>query len=227
MFYACLHLFFPRICPACGEALLRFERVICFTCKSSLPRTGYHHQPDNPVAQLFWGRVPVHTAAAFFFFRKSGHVQQLLHQLKYGNHPEIGEEIGVMYGTELASSTSFSPTELIVPVPLHPTKLRIRGYNQSAEFARGLSQGMGRPAHVEALVRNTHSESQTRKARFARWENVNEVFSVNQPERIAGRNILLVDDVITTGATIEACAARLFRAGASRISIASIAAPVF
>jgi ComF family protein len=227
MFYACLHLFFPRICPACGEALLRFEKVICFSCKSSLPQTGYHHQSDNPIAQLFWGRVPVHTAAAFYFFRKSGHVQQLLHQLKYGNRPEIGEEIGSMYGAELAVSASFSSTEIIVPVPLHPQKMRIRGYNQSAEFARGLSRTMNKPALEEALVRNAHSESQTRKARFARWENVNEVFSVRQPELIAGRNILLVDDVITTGATIEACAARLFRAGAGRVSIASIAAPVF
>lgn len=222
----CLHLFFPRICPACQGALQHHERVICFICRNTLPQTGYHLQPDNPVARLFWGRIPIHTAASYYFFKKSGKVQQLLHELKYGNQPEIGEEIGELYGPELLKAPLFSDADLIIPVPLHAERLASRGYNQSETFANGLARGMRNTAVNDLLVRNVHTESQTRKSRFARWQNVYEAYSVVRPERLLNKHIMLVDDVITTGATIEACAKQLFQAGVAKITIASIAAPV-
>ncbi len=222
----CLHLFFPRICPACHGALQHHERVICFTCRVSLPQTGYHLHPDNPIARLFWGRIPIHTAASYYFFKKSGKVQQLLHELKYGNQPEIGEEIGLSYGAELLKSPLFSDADLIIPVPLHAERLASRGYNQSETFANGLARGMRNQAVNDLLIRNLHTESQTKKSRFARWENVQEAYAVIRPERLINKHVLLVDDVITTGATIEACASRLFMAGVAKLTIASIAAPV-
>ena len=222
----CLHLFFPRICPACQGALQHHERVICFTCRSTLPKTGYHLQPDNPIARLFWGRIPVHTAASYYFFKKSGKVQQLLHELKYGNQPEIGEEIGELYGPELLKAPLFSDADLIIPVPLHAERLASRGYNQSETFANGLARGMRNAAVNDLLIRNVHTESQTRKSRFARWQNVHDAYAVVCPERLLNKHIMLVDDVITTGATIEACAKKLFQSGVAKITIASIAAPV-
>lgn len=191
-----------------------------------MPQTGYHLQPDNPIARLFWGRIPIHTAASYYFFKKSGKVQQLLHELKYGNQPEIGEEIGELYGPELLKAPLFSDADLIIPVPLHAERLASRGYNQSETFANGLARGMRNSAANDLLIRNIHTESQTRKGRFARWQNVHEAYSIVRPERLLNKHILLVDDVITTGATIEACAKRLFQSGVAKITIASIAAPV-
>jgi len=222
-----LHLFFPRICPSCGDALLARERVICLRCKLSLPHTGFHLHADNPISRLFWGRVPIHSATAMYYFRKNGYVQELLHQLKYGKQPEIGLELGRWYGQELRKSKDYRETELIVPVPLHPRKHKLRGYNQSEVFSEGLSEEMGCPCHVEALIKRFETETQTRKSRFRRWENVKEVFDIPDPKTVHNKRILLVDDVITTGATIEACARTLFRAGASTVRVASIASPVY
>lgn len=222
-----LHLFYPRICPSCGDALLAREKVICLRCKLSLPQTGFHHHADNPISRLFWGRVPIHSATAMYYFRKSGYVQELLHQLKYGKQPEIGHELGRWYGFELRQSKDYRETELIIPVPLHPRKQKTRGYNQSEVFSQGLSEEMGCPCNAEALIKRLETETQTRKSRFRRWENVKEVFDIPNPETVLHKRILLVDDVITTGATIEACARMLFQAGASTVRVASIASPVY
>ncbi|HEY3430325.1 MAG TPA: ComF family protein, partial [Cyclobacteriaceae bacterium] len=164
--------------------------------------------------------IPLKFAAAFFLFRKGGKVQQLLHELKYNNHPEIGDTLGEVYGQELAQlSDRFS---LIIPVPLHASRKRKRGYNQSEEFAKGLSKSLGIP-YSNALVRTTKTETQTRKTKLKRWQNVSEVFEVRDSTQIENQEVLLVDDVITTGATIEACAQMLLTSGCSSISIASIA----
>lgn len=226
MLRECIHLFFPRLCPACGRALLRREHVICFICRYRLPRTNYHLLPDNPVARLFWGRVPLAAAAACFFFRKEGKVQQLLHALKYRDGQEVGREIGRIYGCDLVRSSIYRSAELIVPVPLHPEKQRTRGYNQSEVFGEGLSESMQVPQLPVHLVRSLHSETQTRKTRYARWENVESAFVVRRPEAFSGKHVLLIDDVVTTGATLESCAVQLVKAGVSRLSIACIAAPV-
>ena len=175
---------------------------------------------------MFWGRVPFRAAAACFIFRKEGGVQHLLHELKYRNAPEIGREIGRMYGRELANSNAFSEPEIIIPVPLHPNKYRVRGYNQSAVFGEGLEESLPGRLATSVLIRSTNTSTQTRKSRFARWENVESTFAIENQESIQNKHILLIDDVITTGATLEACAVNLFQAGARDISVACIATPL-
>ncbi len=225
MFQDFLQLFFPRNCHACGTTLISQEKLICFSCRYSLPRTGFHLQPGNPVEQLFWGRVPLTAAAACFEFRKSGGVQRLLHLLKYKNEPEIGREIGRIYGNELLQSKVFAESEIIVPVPLHSTRLKQRGYNQSEVFAQGLQESIPSSIVDLSLKRITKTETQTRRTRFDRWRNVETVFSFQEDSlAVRGKRVLLVDDVVTTGATLEACASRILRAGADSVRVACIAA---
>jgi ComF family protein len=198
--------------------------MICFNCRYRLPRTHYHRYRENPVEQLFWGRVPLHAAAAFYFFRKDGRVQRILHQLKYKGAAELGRELGRMYGRELIRVEAFSKEDCIIPVPLSPEKLRIRGFNQSEVFAEGLAQVMGCEMIPEGLEKIRNNTTQTRKSRYGRWENAAGIYRVGRPAEVSGRRILLVDDVVTTGATLESCARTLHEAGASAISIACIAA---
>jgi len=225
MFNSLLHLFFPRICASCNEVLLRKEAVICLTCRYTFPRTNFHLYQGNPVEQLFWGRAPVKAAAAFLYFRKDGNVQELIYALKYKNAPEVGEEMGKLYGQELKESNYYNGSELILPVPLHPDKQRLRGYNQSESFARGLSQRLPASVENDLIIKRDATGSQTKRSRFARWQNVESVFEVTDNRRVANKNILLVDDVVTTGATLESCTQHLLRAGANSVSIACIAVP--
>lgn len=224
MLSSCFNLFFPRNCAACVQALNRNESVICFNCRYSLPRTGFHLQPGNPVEKLFWGRIPISAAAACFEFRQSGGVQHMLHLLKYKGAQEVGRELGRIYGSELLQSSDFARSECIVPVPLHPAKERMRGYNQSRVFGEGLSESMTSTALCDAIERVRKTDTQTKKSRFERWNNVETVFEVKLPDLIRGKRVLLIDDVITTGATLEACGARLLRAGAESVAVACIAA---
>jgi ComF family protein len=187
-----------------------------------LPRSHYHLLPENALFNRLNGRIPLDFAAAFLLFRKGGKVQQLLHALKYKNHPEIGESLGKVYGSELRCASVHEQIDLIVPVPLHEVRKRKRGYNQSEEFAKGLSQSMEIPTYP-VLERITHTETQTRKSRLKRWQNVKEVFKICGQQHVEGKRIMLVDDVITTGSTIEACAHTLLAGACSSISVASIA----
>lgn len=220
-----INLIFPRYCPACENTLNINERVLCYACIHRLPKTNYHRFSDNPLLQVFDGRVHIQAAAAYYFFRKKGRVQRLLHELKYRKSPEIGEEIGILFGHELKQNHLFESSDLIIPVPLHPDKEKKRGYNQSACFARGLEQSLPAQMDLQSLIRQGNTDSQTRKSRYERWENVEQVFQIMDTSRIQNRNILLVDDVITTGATIEACGHRLIQAGAAGLRIACIAVP--
>jgi ComF family protein len=215
-------LLYPRYCFACREGLVKGEETICSKCMLELPRTHYHLDSDNALFRRLNGRIPLTSAFAFFLFRKGGNVQHLLHALKYNNHPEIGETIGEAYGQELQQAGYDQKFNLIVPVPLHASRKRKRGYNQSEKFASGLSKSLNTP-FSDALLRTTKTETQTRKTKLKRWQNVSEVFRVREPDQIINQDILLVDDVITTGATIEACAQVLLTEGCSSISIASIA----
>lgn len=222
-----IHLFFPKICPACSDALLRSEKLICLSCFVQLPQTAFHKNPfDNPVNRLFWGRTPIYASSAFLYFRKSGMVQELLHALKYRNQPEIGTFLGAEYGKTLIDSTPFCNADIILPIPLHGKRQQQRGYNQSAFFADGLSSNLKIESSEAVLQRNDFKSSQTKKSRFERWQNVSTVFEVSKPEKIVNKSVLLVDDVITTGATIEACARQLFLQGAARVLVLCIAAPV-
>lgn len=210
-------------CAVCGCRLMNQEQVLCIKCDFSLPRTSFHLLENNPVEQLFWGRVPLVSAAAYFQYFKGSEYKNLLHQLKYKGRSDIGDYMGFKYGLELDNANSFSSVDSIVPVPLHPKKEKTRGYNQSWHIAKGLSRALNRPLLVNNLIRTHYNDSQTRRGRFERWENVSELFLVKNPEELRGQHILLVDDVVTTGATIEACAQALQKAPDVRLSIVALA----
>ncbi len=216
-------LIFPELCQACAKSLYRNEELICADCLYHLPYTDFHLNTDNAVAQQFWGRVPLEAASAMLYFSKGSRVQNLMHQLKYKNKPEIGVYLGKLAGKRLLENTVFSAADVIVPVPLHKQKQLKRGYNQSLSFAEGLAEKLPIPVLVDNLIRTTSTESQTKKSRTLRYENMKEVFSVKNPTELTGKHILLVDDIITTGATLEACCNVLLEVPGVRISIASIA----
>jgi len=218
-----ISLLYPRLCYACGNSLFRHEEVLCTHCLIELPKTHFHHYPDNLIERIFWGRVPIVYATALFFFIKSGKVQHLIHQLKYKGGKEVGIYTGKMLGRELVSIPEYKEISKIIPVPLHPRKLKKRGYNQSEQFASGLAQEMNAELDTSSFIRTVASETQTKKTRFARYENVKEIFRVIHPEKLENCHILLVDDVVTTGSTLESCATVLLQVPGIRVSIAAIA----
>jgi len=219
-----ISLLFPKICAACGNSLWKQEETVCLSCEFHLPRTNFHLALGNPVSQLFWGRVNLESAAAFLYFNKGNKVQRLIHQLKYKGRKDIGIYLGRQYGQHLKFSPFFQTVQLIVPVPLHPKKLLQRGYNQSEQFAIGLGETMRIPVDPYAICRKKETETQTKKSRFRRWQNVAEVFDVTNPATMEMKHVLLVDDVITTGATLESCIHALSSIPGIRISVATIAA---
>ena len=217
------NFFYPQVCLSCSNSLFASEEVLCLRCQRKLPRTNFHLDPHNPVIKQFWGKVPVSSATAFYHFAKGGKVQHLIHQLKYKQHPEVGVKIGGLMGNDLIGSQHFNNLDVVIPVPLHPDKQRTRGYNQSATFALGLAAAMGIASSVTILQRSKFTATQTRKHRFERFENVNRVFTVADHTSLINKNILLVDDVITTGSTLTACAETLLEIEGTTVSIAAIA----
>jgi ComF family protein len=215
-------LIFPRYCAACGNALFRNENILCMSCYAGLPRTGFHNDAENEVAQMFWGRVPAEQATAFMYFAKGSRFQQILHELKYNGQKQIGGFMGRMFGMELMN-TPFSQADMIIPVPLHPSKLKIRGYNQSELIAAGLSEVLHIPLETALITRAMDTRTQTHKSRYERWENVRDIFHCENREALIRKHVMLVDDVITTGATLEACAACLSMAEGIKISLVSLA----
>ncbi|OQX75481.1 MAG: amidophosphoribosyltransferase [Bacteroidetes bacterium 4484_249] len=218
-----LSLFFPRTCFACGNNLFKGERVICTSCLFHLPKTNFHKDNNNPVKKVFWGRVKIESAAAYFFYRKGGKVQQLIHQMKYRGQKEIGIFLGESYGIELNNAPGFSEIDKIIPIPLHHKKLKKRGFNQAELFAIGLAKTMNKEVDTTSVVRNVATSTQTKKTRYKRWENVSDIFVIKEIESLKGKNVLIVDDVITTGATMEACVQCLQKVPEIKISVASIA----
>ena len=216
-----INLIFPKLCCACNNALLKSENIICLNCIVSLPKTNFHLEANNPVNKVFWGRVQVEMATSFYLFSKKGKVQRLLHHLKYKGVKEVGTVVGELMGYDLKESPHFKQIDFIIPVPLHRNKLKKRGYNQSECIAKGISSAMGIPINIQTLFRKVDSQTQTKKSRYKRWENVGEIFGVSDKE-LDGKNVLLVDDVVTTGATLEACAQILIQHNC-KIYIATIA----
>lgn len=216
-------LFFPDLCRACGKNLFKNENVICTDCIYHLPYTDFHLDEENKVTKQLFGRFPFESAAAFLYFKKGSRVQNLMHQLKYNHKPEVGLRIGEMYGYQLKKLEKYQRADLIIPVPLHASRMRKRGYNQSEHFGRGLSLQLGIECRSDILYRLVATSTQTRRSRFARYENMQEVFGVKHPELLTGKRVILVDDVITTGATIEACALTLQSMANVKISVLSIA----
>ena len=218
-----LSIFYPRGCIGCGTPLQKNEKFLCIKCLLHLPETNYHLSSDNPLEKIFWGRVPVEHVYSFLLFRKGNAVQTILHQLKYKGDKEIGAYMGEMYGQKLARAGCLADVDVIVPIPLHPKKLRIRGYNQSEWIAMGLSKGLGIPYSNDYLVRATFTETQTRKSRFSRWQNVKDVFQAAHVEELAGKHVLVCDDVLTTGATTEAAIRKLIEVPGVRVSVVTLA----
>lgn len=201
------NLLFPRTCVSCQErVLVQGEVLLCTHCRAILPQTEYHLFPaDNVLYQQLAPFVPIKWAYAYLLFTKSGRTQRLLHHLKYKDMPELGEELGRAYGWMLKEQGHQLQYDALVPVPLHEKRLKKRGYNQSYHFALGLGSSMGLPVWDDVLVREKLSQTQTRKSRLHRWQNVENIFRVTQPEKVKNMRLLLVDDVITTGATIGSC----------------------
>jgi ComF family protein len=221
-----ISLLFPRLCYACGDHLVRNENIICTNCYIQIPRTNYHLADDNPVAQLFWGRCPLSKAAAFSFYTKGSRIRKLIHNLKYKGVREVGYELGKIYGKSLKASGFTEDIDLIIPVPLHPSKQRKRGFNQSEYISAGLSETTGIPVELKSLFRITVSDTQTKRSRYERWMNVEGIFMVKDSEKLMGKHILIVDDVITTGSTLEACAGELLKIDNVRVSVAALAVAV-
>ncbi len=217
------NLFFPRKCNHCGNNLDKTESEVCKKCLFEIPKTNFLADVDSPVNKAFWGRVDVEFATSGFYFTKKSILQNLLHHIKYHNKKELAFELGKYFGTELLASGSFKNCDVIIPVPLHPAKKRKRGYNQSEWIAKGMSERMNIPLNISVLNRHVNSKTQTKKSREERWENVREAFSVNLSNPFSKKHILLIDDVITTGATLEACASQLINHLGVKVSIASLA----
>ncbi len=216
------HLFFPDLCYGCGTDLVNHRQMLCLRCLKNLPYTNYHLLQGNPVEKIFWGRLPVENAASLFYFTKGSIVEKLLHQLKYRGKKEIGIYCGRLIGSALKESSSFMSIDSIVPLPLHRKKQHKRGYNQAKLICDGMSLVMNRPVLDQLIERVSETETQTHKNRIERWENMKDRFRLVQGTLPGNQHILLVDDVITTGATLEACAAELVKAG-FRVSIISLA----
>jgi ComF family protein len=217
-------LAFPKNCLVCTRTLSRDERDVCFGCTDLLPETGYHMLLDNPVMQHFWGRLPLVHAAAYLYVQDANITQDMIHLLKYKRKHRIGIKLGRLYGYKLLEQQSLiADIDLIVPVPLHANRKRQRGYNQCDYFAQGLSEVLGVPYDPDVMRRVKENISQTKRTRYDRWENVEGIFTLDQPDKVKDKHILLVDDVVTTGATIESCASALLTGHNVRLSVATIA----
>lgn len=203
------HLIFPNICLACNRELAKSESHVCVFCSSNLTPTNFHLFNDaSQMDKLFWGRVPIHKTYAHLFFEKHKTAQHILFSLKYNNNSLLGEYFGNEIGKRLKDLPAFSSASAIIPVPLHPKKQFLRGYNQSESLAKGICDSLNVPLDTKTIIRTKHSDTQTKKSRFQRWDNVNEIFRVKKTI-LNYKHIILVDDVITTGSTIEAVAKTL------------------
>ncbi|RYF25050.1 MAG: ComF family protein [Flavobacteriales bacterium] len=216
-------LLFPELCNACGTHLYYGEKEICTKCLYDLPYTDYHKHHENRVAKQLWGRIPLNAAMAMLYFKKGTKVQNLMHALKYKGKTDVGVKFGNLLGERLQISDVYKEIDWIMPVPLHPAKEKARGYNQSEFIAQGIAEVINAEVSKNHLIRNKITESQTKKSRYTRFENMQAVFTVNKTEELSNKHVLLIDDVITTGATLEACGNALLQTNINKLSIAAVA----
>jgi ComF family protein len=218
-----LNLLFPDLCVVCGENLQKNEQHLCLNCLHEIPKTNYHLHPDNPVEKKFWGKAPIFRGTAFFYFQKGSHFQKVIHTLKYKGNKEIGKTLGRYAAVELLESSDFASIDVIIPVPLHPNKYKVRGYNQSEWIGKGLSEILQKPQDITTLRRVRENTTQTKKSVFERYENTDGIFEITDFKTLEGKHILLIDDVLTTGSTLEACINTLFKIPGIKISIFTLA----
>ena len=217
------NLFYPEICLCCETHLTENEHTVCLDCRFDFPLTNFSSEKNNEVEKVFYGRIPIEHATALFYFLKKGKVQTLIHQLKYKGQQQAGSFIGNWLGDEILQSNRFKDLDLIIPVPLHKNKLKSRGYNQVTTFGESLSKKLNIPYVDNVLIRTSFTKTQTKKLRIDRWKNVQEIFNNSKPEELNNKHILLIDDIITTGATLDACYSELKKSKNIKISIACMA----
>jgi ComF family protein len=217
------HLFFPEVCAGCGGDLPKREQLICVKCRHDLPVTGFEQYADNPVEKIFWARAPLLAASAHFYFSKHSPLQHILHQLKYGGKKNIGDFLGRCMGAAIGESARFGKIDALIPLPLYATRQKERGYNQAAVLCNGISAILDLPVLEHSIIRTRATETQTHKSRIGRWQNMEGKFQLYSRRELEYRHVLLVDDVITTGATLDACAQELLKVRGICLSIAALA----
>ena len=205
MLNAVVNLFFPKVCYTCNNELLDFENYVCTKCRHNLPITNFHFDNNDAVEKVFYGRVKVENATSLLRFENKGIVQQLIHNLKYKGYEDIGIFLGEWLGNELKTIETYHDIDIVIPVPLHKNKLKKRGYNQVDKFAQEIAKALAVEYNDKALIKITSTKSQVTKKRLARWQSTTELFAIEHPDQIQNKHILLVDDIITTGATLEVC----------------------
>ncbi|HEX8461536.1 MAG TPA: ComF family protein [Segetibacter sp.] len=218
-----LHLFYPHVCTGCGTDILNDNHELCIRCLSQLPKTHFFENAVNPVEEKFYGRLPVRHAGAAFYFTKQSLIENIIYDLKYKGNKGIGRYMGQMLGQLLSESKRFDDVDIIIPLPLNFKRLKKRGYNQSQILAEGITSVWNKPVNHKAVIRKINTETQTHSGRIARLENMQNVFAVADPAAIQNKHVLLIDDVVTTGASLEACAAEVLKTPGVTISIAALA----
>ncbi|WP_147205039.1 ComF family protein [Segetibacter aerophilus] len=217
-----IHLFYPHVCAGCSSDIITINQELCLRCVSQLPSTNFFEQRGNPVEKNFYGRLNIVNAASGYFFTKYSLIEALVYELKYKGNKAVGLEMGKRLGTLLLSSP-YDEVDLIVPLPLNARRLKKRGYNQATILAEGIATVWDKPVVTDAVIRNVNTETQTHKGRVTRWENMDGVFAVAKPSLLQDKHILLVDDVVTTGASLEACGAEILKVPGTKLSIATLA----
>ncbi|MBA2500727.1 MAG: ComF family protein [Chitinophagaceae bacterium] len=219
---AFLHMLFPHVCAGCGNDIISSKNILCLTCLHAMPETQFQFFQSNPVEKNFWGRLSIQAATAQYYFTKESLMQILLHELKYKGNRALGIYLGRLMGEQIIQSERFAGLEALIPLPLYASRERKRGYNQSALLCRGMAEVMMIPVIHDAISRNKFTDSQTKKGRIERWKNMEGKFEIMNGDAISDRHILLVDDVITTGATMEACGTELLSVPGVDLSLASL-----
>ena len=218
-----VHLFYPHVCTGCGSDLVEDDNLLCHHCVNELPHTNFALHANNPVEKIFWGRLALTAAMSEFYFTKGTLIQTLIHEFKYKSNKNVGLYLGAIMGSSLLSNNRFTKIDALVPLPLFADKEFKRGYNQATILCNGMSEVMDVPVIKNNVVRKRFTETQTKKHRTERWENVEGSFEINNAQEIKGKHILLVDDVVTTGATLEACSAEILKIEETKLSIATLA----